>query len=128
MTTVYIVIGLALVQFFIFGLLVGSARVKYQVKAPSISGDPIFERYYRVHYNTMEQLVVFVPAMLMFGNYINPTAAAVLGLVFIVGRVVYFRGYVADPAKRATGFGLSVMPVMILLLGGLGGALWSVIG
>ncbi len=127
MNIVHAVIALALVQFFVFAALVGRARVKYGVKAPAVTGDPIFERYYRVHYNTMEQLVTFIPGMLLFGFYINAVAAAALGLFFIIGRIVYFRAYIADPAKRGAGFGLSMLPIMILLLGGLGGAVWSAI-
>ena len=90
-----------------------------------MTGHEIFERYCRVHYNTMEQLVKFVPAMLLFGYYISATAAAILGLVFIVGRFVYLRAYITDPAKRGPGFGLTVLPTTIMLLGGLGGALWA---
>lgn len=127
MSIVHAVIALALVQFFVFAGFVGRARIKYGVKAPAVTGDPIFERYYRVHYNTMEQLVTFIPGMLLFGFYINAVVAAVLGLFFIIGRTVYFRAYIADPAKRGAGFGLSMLPIMILLLGGLGGAFWSAI-
>lgn len=127
MALVHAVIALALIQFFVFGGLVGRARVRYQVEAPAITGHPVFERYYRVHYNTMEQLVCFVPGMLMFGTWVSATGAALLGLIFIAGRIVYLRGYVADPKKRGAGFGISVLPVMILLVGGLGGALWSLV-
>ena len=123
MAIVHAVIGLALIQFFIFSTFVGRARVKHGIDAPAISGNLEFERYFRVHYNTMEQLVMFIPGMLLFGAYVNSLAAAVLGLVFIVGRTIYFRAYVTEPAKRGPGFGLSVLPVIVLLLGGLGGAL-----
>lgn len=125
MDMVYIVIALALLQFFVFGGLVGRARVKFSIDAPAVTGDPMFERYHRVHYNTMEQLVVFIPSMLLFGVYVSSLAAAGLGLVFIVGRVIYFRAYLADPASRGPGFGLTMLPTFILLLGGLGGAIWS---
>jgi len=125
MVVVHTVIGLAVLQFFIFGAFVGRARVKSGVEAPAIAGDPVFERYFRVHYNTMEQLVMFIPGMLLFGTYISATAAAVLGVVFILGRTLYFRSYVTDPAKRGPGFGLSMLPTTILLLGGIGGAVWS---
>ena len=127
MDMVYVVIALALLQFFVFGGLVGRARVKYGIEAPAITGDPIFERYYRVHYNTMEQLIVFVPGMLIFGQYVSSVVAAGLGLIFIVGRIVYIRAYIADPAKRGPGFGLTMLPTFVLLLGGLGGAAWSAI-
>ena len=128
MEVVYIVIALALVQFFVFGGFVGWARVKYGVEAPAITGDPVFERYNRIHYNTMEQLIVLIPAMLLFGVYVQAIAAAILGLVFIFGRIVYFRAYMTEPAKRGPGYGLSVFPIIILLLGGLGGAIWSLVG
>jgi uncharacterized MAPEG superfamily protein len=127
MAMIHAVIALALIEFAVFGMLVGRARHKYGVEAPATTGNPVFERYFRAHYNTLEQLVAFVPGMLLFGRYVSAPAAAVLGLIFIVGRVVYFRSYIADPKKRGPGFGLSALPTMILLLGGLGGALWSAI-
>lgn len=127
MEIVYIVIALALLQFFVFGGLVGRARVKYGVDAPAVTGHPIFERYHRVHYNTMEQLVIFIPSVFIFGKFISPTVASGLGLLFVVGRVVYLRGYVEDPPKRGLGFGLTMLSVTILLLGGLGGAIWFVL-
>ena len=128
MDIVHIVIALALVQFFVFGGFVGWARVKTGVEAPATAGDSVFERYNRVHYNTMEQLVVFMPGMLLFGTYVNAVVAAALGLLYIIGRTVYFRAYIADPARRGAGYGLSVLPTAILLLGGLGGACWSAFG
>ena len=59
MELVAIVILLALIEYNIFGILVGRARAKYNVPAPATSGDPVFERYCRVHQNTLEQLMVF---------------------------------------------------------------------
>ncbi len=125
MELVYIVIALALLQFFVFSGFVARARAKFGINAPAVTGDPIYERYHRVHYNTMEQLVIFVPGILLFGAYISSLAAAGLGIVFIIGRVIYFRAYLADPAKRGPGFGLTMLPTIILLLGGMGGAIWS---
>jgi len=121
MEPVAIVILIALLQYVIFAALVGRARGKYGVKAPAVHGHEVFERYFRVHYNTLELIVVFVPAMWLFGSYVSPTWAAVLGLVYVVGRVAYLVGYVADPAKREIGFGLSVLPILALLVGGLWG-------
>lgn len=122
MELVAVVIALALVEFVVFGMLVGRARARYGVKAPATSGHEVFERYFRVHYNTMELLVVFVPAIWLFGLYVSPGWAAILGAIYIVGRILYIRGYVADPAKREFGFGMSVGPVFVLLIGALVGA------
>ena len=112
----------AVLQYLVFGSLVGRARGRYGVKAPATGGHEIFDRYFRVHYNTMEMLVVFVPAIWLFGLYVSPGWGALLGAVFLVGRILYLRGYVADPSKREFGFGLSVLPVVILLVGALVGA------
>jgi hypothetical protein len=122
MALVHVVLAVAVIQFFVFGALVGRARVKYGVEAPAMTGHELFERRVRVHYNTLEQLVAFIPAMLLFAAYVSTTAAAALGLVYVVGRILYFRAYVVDPKKRGPGFGLSVLPTMVMLLGGLGGA------
>jgi uncharacterized membrane protein YecN with MAPEG domain len=122
MEPVAVVIVLALAQYVAFGMLVGWARGKYGVHAPAVTGHEIFDRYFRVHQNTLELLVAFVPAIWLFGMYVDPTWAALLGLVYLVARVLYLRGYVADPAKREVGFALSVLPVFVLLAGALWGA------
>jgi uncharacterized MAPEG superfamily protein len=122
MEPVAVVIALALFQYVVFAMLVGWARGKYGVKAPAVTGHEIFERYFRVHQNTLELLVAFVPAIWLFGMYVDPTWAALLGLVYLVARVLYLRGYVANPAKREVGFALSVLPVFVLLAGALWGA------
>lgn len=127
MPMVHAVIALAAIECFAFGILVGRARSLYKVDAPAITGHPVFERYYRVHYNTLELMVCFVPAMLVFATYVSEAVAAGLGMVYLVGRIVYLRGYVADPKKRGAGFGLSALPVMVLMVGGLGGAVLAAI-
>lgn len=128
MNLVAVVLALALIEFFVFGLLVGRARGTYGVPAPAIAGHPVFDRYMRVHQNTMEQLVVFVPAMWLFATYVSATVAAGLGLVFVIGRVLYMRGYVQDPSKRSLGFAVSAIPLLILLLGSVIGAVLAWLG
>ena len=128
MPVVHAVIALALIEFFAFGMLVGRARVKYGVAAPAITGHPVFERYFRVHYNTLEQLVCLVPGMLVFAVYVSESVAAGLGAVYLAGRIVYLRAYVADPKKRSAGFGMSALPIMILMVGGLIGAIRAAMG
>ena len=87
--------------------------------APAVSGHPVFERYYRVQMNTLEQLIVFIPAVFLFGYYGHALVAAALGAVYLVGRSLFARSYVADPAKRSLGFMLSYLPTLVLLIGGL---------
>jgi len=125
MALVAAIILLALIEYLVFGLLVGRARVRCNVAAPAITGHPVFERYFRVQQNTLEQLIVFVPSVWLFGVYVSTVWAAGLGLVFIVGRAFYLNGYVADPRKRSAGFGLSFLPNVILVVGALVGAILS---
>lgn len=127
MALVEIVIALALLQLVYFCLRVGAARGKYNVPAPATSGHEMFERYYRVQMNTVELIIVFVPAIWLFGKYISPFVAAGLGVLYLIGRFLYLRGYVVDPKKRSVGFGLSFLPTLILLLGGLGGAIMAAV-
>ena len=127
MPYVHIVLALALLEFFLFCLAVARARDTYKVPPPATSGHAVFERYFRVQMNTLEQLVIFVPSILLFGAYVNAWLAAALGVVFIVGRALYFRGYVRAAEERHLGFMLSVIPNLVLLGGGLLGAAWKLI-
>jgi uncharacterized MAPEG superfamily protein len=127
MEFVAIVTVLALLQYIYFAVLVGQARGKFGVNGPAVTGHPVFERYFRVQMNTLELLVAFLPALWLFAQYISPLWAAILGAVYLVGRFLYLRAYVADPAKRGLGFGLSMLPTLVLLLGGLVGAVLALL-
>jgi uncharacterized MAPEG superfamily protein len=122
MNYVHIVALLAIIQFIYFGMLVGKARGKYGIKAPAMSGNEQFERVVRVQMNTLEQLVCFVPALLMAAVYWPQVYVAATGLVYLVGRMIYQKAYTADPAKRGLGFGLSFLPTTLLIVAGLVGA------
>jgi glutathione S-transferase len=127
MPYVHIVLALALLEFLLFTLAVARARDTYNVPPPATTGHEVFERYFRVQMNTLEQLVIFVPSLLLFARYVNAWLAALLGLAFIIGRAVYFRGYVRAASERHLGFQLSVIPNVTLLAGGLLGAMWALI-
>jgi len=118
MEWVAIVVVLALLQYLGFGVLVGRARGRYGVDAPAVSGHPVFERYYRVHQNTLESLMLFLPALLVFATYASAPIGAVIGAVYLVGRQLYLRAYVNDPARRGLGFMLTALPSLVLLIGG----------
>src|SRR5258705_11804114 len=121
MLWVAIVIALAVLQFVIFGIFVGRARARYQVKAPATTGNEDFERYFRIHYNTLEQLIVFLPAIWLFATHVSAHWAAIIGAIYLIGRVVYFRGYATAADKRHVGSLLSMLPTLVLLICGLGG-------
>ena len=122
MEFVILVATVALLEYVYFGFQVGKARGRYGVPAPAVTGDPIFERYHRVHQNTLENLVIFLPGLWLFATYVNEMVAALLGVVFILGRAVYARLYVQDPPRRSIGVMMSFPIGLILLIGGTVGA------
>ena len=116
---------LALLIYFWMSLTVGRARGKTGIAAPAMTGDPILERAVRVHYNTLEWLPIFLVSLWLFAIYWNELVAAGVGVVWIVGRVIYSTGYMADPGKRSTGFLIQLAAVAVLLFGALGKIVWS---
>lgn len=115
MEYVTIVVMLALLQYMYFGILVGRARSAGQVAAPAVVGDENFERHFRAHQNTLEQLIIFVPAALACGMFVNGMYVAIVGLVFIVGRAMYFNRYVNEPTKRGPGMLMSAVANLALI-------------
>ena len=127
MAYVHLVIVLALLEFLLFGYAVGRARTRYNVPAPAMSGHEVFDRCFRAQMNTLEQLVVFLPSIWLFARYINAWAAVALGVLFIVGRALYFRGYVQAAESRHAGFLLSAIPNVTLLIGALIGVMRAIL-
>jgi glutathione S-transferase len=123
MPLIHIVVGLALAQFVFFCFAVGKARGTYKVSAPATTGNEMFERYFRVQMNTLELLVVFVPSIVLFGQYFGSYLGTALGVVYLIGRLIYFTSYVKDPKSRSLGYGLSALPVFVLLGGAIFGAI-----
>lgn len=113
----------AVVVYFATALNVGRARVKYDIKAPATAGHPYFERAFRVQMNTLEQLAVFLPLLWLATAFFTPAPliAAALGALWIVGRITYALGYLADPEKRGPGFGVAAVAQLGLLLLSLAG-------
>lgn len=122
MEWVAIVAGLALVEYAVFLFQCGRARGQYGIPAPSTVGDPAYERRFRIQMNTVEHLVIFFPGLVLFAVYVSEVGAAAVGLIFILGRALYARGYAEDPAKRGPGFGLTLLADAILVIGGITGA------
>jgi glutathione S-transferase len=112
---------LALTQFFFFGALVAKARSQLGVQAPAMTGPEAFNRLQRVHLNTGERLVLFVPLLWMAAQFWNPLWVAGAGALFLLGRVLYWRGYVRAPQNRGLGNVLSMVSIALLLLATLAG-------
>jgi len=118
MAWVQLVALLALLECCFFAYAVGKARETYQLKAPATTGNDMFERYFRVQQNTIEQLVLFLPSLFIAAAYWPAQWVAALGAVYLVGRLIYFRAYVTDPRSRSLGFLLSTAPVFVLIVAG----------
>ncbi len=101
-------------------LAVARAHARTGILAPAMTGDAYLERCIRAHINTLEWIPIFLPAMWLFAVYWSPAWAAVLGGVWLIGRILYFLGYVAAPGKRFPGFFIQSTAVFVLSLGALG--------
>jgi uncharacterized membrane protein YecN with MAPEG domain len=112
---------LTLMLYFAVTLNVGRARVKYKVSPPQMTGDPDFERVVRVQQNTLEQLPLFLPALWLFAQFVNPLWSAGLGAIWLIGRVLYAWGYYQAVKQRTVGFGISALATVTLILGALVG-------
>ena len=119
MELVYGTILLALLEYIVMAALVGRARAKHGVRAPAMTGHPAFERANRVHVNTLENLIIFVPAVWIFATYLSPLYAAILGGLFVVARALYAVGYLKAAEKRSVGAGITGIVNTILVAGGL---------
>jgi uncharacterized membrane protein YecN with MAPEG domain len=115
-----IVTLLIALAYFWMALTVSRTHARTGILAPTMSGDPVLERTYRAHVNTLEWMPIALPSMWLFAIYWSPAIAAILGLVWIIGRMIYFYGYIADPKKRFPGFFIQSLAAFALLLGALG--------
>jgi glutathione S-transferase len=118
---------LAIAFYFFTSTQVARARARFGIKVPAISGHPDFERVFRVQMNTLEWMPIFLPSLWLFAIYISDAVAAALGLVWISGRILYWRGYSQAAEKRNMGFAIQSFAAMILWAGALGMIAWRVV-
>ena len=118
---------LAVMIYFVTSYRVGGARGAYGVKAPATTGHPDFERTFRVQMNTLEWMPIFLPALWLFAIYLSDAIAAALGVVWIVGRILYMTGYTEAASKRGSGFAIQASAAVALWIGATGAILWRLI-
>ncbi len=118
---------LALLFYFFTIMKVGKARMTYGIKAPAVTGHPEFERMFRVQTNTLEWMPMFLPSLWLFAVYVSDPVAAGLGLVWIIGRILYLTGYSQAAEKRGPGFAIQALATFALLLGALGMVIWRLV-
>ena len=116
-----LIVLLALLQYVWFTARVGMTRGKYNINAPACDGDETWNRLFRVQQNTMEQLIVFIPATFAFSYYLSESWMLVPGLAFIIGRFLYSAEYQKDPKTRTPGMAITLLSNVVLVLGALFG-------
>jgi glutathione S-transferase len=115
---------LSIALYFFTSIRVAKARAAFGIRAPAISGDPAFERVFRVQMNTLEWMPIFLPSLWLFAVYVSDPIAALIGLVWIVGRILYMTGYSQAAEKRGRGFGIQATAAGILWVGAVFGTIW----
>ena len=110
---------LAILMYLWLTFQVGRMRVRHKIKAPATHGHPDFERSLRVQMNTVEQMVAFLPLLWIFSLQVSPLWGASIGLVWVMGRILYAIGYYRDEGKRTPGFLISFLATVVLLIGSL---------
>ena len=109
---------LTVLFYFFTAFRVGNLRGQLGIKAPATTGHPTFERAYRVQLNTLEQMGIFLPLLWLTAFY--PIAigwiAPLVGLIWVIGRVVYLRAYMKDPESRLIGAAFSGLTNLALLI------------
>ena len=125
---VAIVSLLALLLYLYIGIRVGRARYSLGIQAPAVTGHPDFERAYRVQMNTLEWLPLFLVSLWLFTfAWGSDVVAAGIGLVWILGRVLYLTGYSRAAEARGPGFGIQALATAVLLFGALGKIIWQAV-
>jgi glutathione S-transferase len=115
---------LTVLVYFWMATKVARAHRRSGILAPIMTGDPVLERTVRAHLNTLEWLPIFLPSLWLLAVYWSDPVAAMIGALWIIGRIIYFNGYVADAAKRRPGFFVQALAVAVLLFGALGRLLY----
>ena len=123
-----IVTLIAIGFYFFLATRVAVARGKFNVKHPATTGNLDFERVCRAHLNTLEWMPTFLVPLWLCAIYLSDVGAAVLGLVWIAGRVAYYVGYRAAVEKRLPGFFIQGSACLLLFIGAAVGVVMRLAG
>jgi glutathione S-transferase len=118
---------LAILVYLYSSILVSRARGKFGIKLPAISGNPDFERVFRAQMNTLEWLPIFLPSLWLFAVYVSDGVAAAIGLVWVIGRILYVLGYAQAVVKRSLGFAIQASAAIVLWVGAFGAIVWRLV-
>ena len=119
--------SIALLVYYFTLLRAGMARVKFDIKAPSHDGPEEYVRHVRVHHNTLEHLILFLPGLWLFSFAVDPIWATIIGILWPIGRIRYALSYYKDAEKRGPGLYLSMPPIYIYVLGSFIAFLYKII-
>ena len=111
------VLATILIVVFTFGLSFNVGKRRGQILAPATTGDIEFEKAFRIHYNTIEHMVLFLPLMWLSVQYWGDNLTAGAAAVWLVGRALYARAYQKDPTKRTAGLLISLVALLAVLVG-----------
>ena len=119
--------SIALLVYYFTLLRAGMARGKFDIKAPSHDGPEEYVRHVRVHQNTLEHLILFLPGLWLFSFAVDPVWATIIGILWPIGRIRYALSYYKDAEKRGPGLYLSMPPIYIYVLGSFIAFLYKII-
>jgi glutathione S-transferase len=112
---------LAVLLYLYFGTRVAAARRRHGVRLPATTGHADFERVFRVQQNTLEWMPIFLPSLWLCAFYSSDAVAAGLGVVWIVGRALYYWGYAQAVEKRLPGFAIQATASIALWISAIAG-------
>ena len=112
---------LAVLLYFVMATRVAAARSRFKVEHPATTGNPDFERVFRAHINTLEWMPIFLPTLWIAAFYFSDRAAAAAGLLWIIGRILFFIGYSKAVEKRVPGFLIQFVACALLMIGAVAG-------
>ena len=95
---------------------VGYARGRYKVSAPATTGPVEFECAYRVQMNTLENTVIFLPALWIASLYFSPLIASAVGAVWVLARAWYAFAYARNPKSRGAPFVMAFAAWGVLMI------------